>query len=108
LQFSAEEFDCVDHGFETVWFGLAAAYAPFREGHVPIGVHMALPVIESARHERYATIMMPLSLSLTKRCDAVLRIGGASKGADEEVERFRSRGLTVFTSLDETPPATTP
>jgi len=27
--------------------------------------------------------MMPLSLRLTERCDAVLRIEGVSKGADE-------------------------
>jgi hypothetical protein len=84
-----------------------AAHTIFRKGHVPIiGVNMALPLIEAAGQEFYETIMLPLSLSLTERCDAVLRIGGASRGADEEVDRFRTRGLRVFNSTDEIPSGT--
>lgn len=82
------------------------AHAVFLKGHVPIiGVNLALPVIERAGPESYAGIMMPLSLRLTERCDAVLRIGGGSAGADEEVARFEARGLPVFRSLDEIPAA---
>jgi hypothetical protein len=85
-----------------------AATEIFRKGHIPIiGVNMALPVIESAGKESYDDIMMPLSLSLTRRCDAVLRVGGASIGADAEVETFRVRGLPIFFSLDDIP-ATSP
>lgn len=81
-----------------------SAAAIFEKGHVPIiGVNMALPVIETAGEISYERIMMPLSLRLTERCDAVLRIEGVSKGADEEVERFRVRGLRVFQSIDEIP-----
>jgi hypothetical protein len=81
-----------------------SAGAIFEKGHVPIiGVNMALPVIETAGQEFYERIMMPLSLRLTQRCDAVLRIEGASKGADEEVDRFRARGLRVFQSMEEIP-----
>jgi hypothetical protein len=81
-----------------------AAYAIFRKGHVPIiGVNLALPVIDSAGSELYEQIMAPLSVSLTERCDAVLRIDGASQGADQEVERFLARGLPVFESADEIP-----
>lgn len=81
-----------------------AANEVFRKGHVPvIGVNMALPVIESVGPESYEDIMMPLSLSLAERCDAVLRIGGPSVGADQEVDRFRERGLNVFRSIDEIP-----
>ena len=81
-----------------------SAAAIFEKGHVPIiGVNMALPVIETAGEMSYERIMMPLSLRLTERCDAVLRIEGVSKGADEEVERFRARGLRVFQSIDEVP-----
>ena len=81
-----------------------SAKAIFEKGHVPIiGVNMALPVIETAGQEFYERIMMPLSLRLTERCDAVLRIEGVSKGADEEVDRFRTRGLRVFQSIDEIP-----
>jgi len=82
----------------------SAASAIFQKGHVPIiGVNLALPVIEAAGQELYERIMMPLSLSLTERCDAVLRIEGVSKGADDEVDRFRARGLRVFLSIDEIP-----
>jgi hypothetical protein len=34
-----------------------------------------------------------------------LRIGGPSDGADDEVARFRERGLLVFHALDEIPEA---
>ena len=81
-----------------------AAYVIFQKGHVPvIGVNLALPVIDSAGSELYEQIMASLSLSLTERCDAVLRIDGASQGADAEVERFLARGLPVFESVDEIP-----
>ena len=77
-----------------------------QKGHVPmIGVNLALPVIESAGQESYGSIMSALSLSLTERCDAILRIGGASTGADEEAAMFRTRGLPVFRSLEEVPDA---
>jgi hypothetical protein len=83
-----------------------AALAVFRRGHIPvIGVNLALPIIEVAGPESFDEIMMPLSLALAERCDAVLRIGGPSAGADEEVVRFRARGLPVFHALDEIPEA---
>ncbi len=81
-----------------------AAWALFQSGHVPvIGVNMALPVIDAAGAEHFDAVMMPLSLALTERCDAILRIGGPSTGADQEVARFRAAGRPVFTSLDEIP-----
>jgi hypothetical protein len=76
----------------------------FRRGHVPIiGVNLALPVIETAGESAFDEIMMPLSLAVAERCDAVLRVGGASTGADLEVERIRARGGAVFTSVAEIP-----
>ena len=82
------------------------AWAVFQKGHVPIiGVNAALPIIEAAGENAYDTVMMPLSLKLADRCDAVLRIDGDSSGADQEVEPFRRRGLPVFTSLEEIPDA---
>ena len=79
-----------------------AAYEVFQKGHTPvIGVNLALPIIEAVGEERYDELMMPISLEAAERCDAVLRIGGASKGADQEVEIFRSRNLPVYTSIDE-------
>ena len=118
----------VGHGRERLWIMVAGPYrsgssdpevwaenlrrlnrfahAVFRKGHVPIvGVNLALPVIESAGQESYEHIMPTLSLGLVERCDAVLRIEGASQGADDEVEAFRARGLSVFRSIDEIPNA---
>jgi hypothetical protein len=49
--------------------------------------------------------MMPLSLALVDCCDACLRVGGPSRGADEEAERFRATGRPVYGSLEEVPVA---
>jgi len=84
----------------------AAAHAVFRRGHVPvIGVSMALPVIEAAGPDAYDAIMLPLSLALSERCDAILRVGGPSSGADVEVERVRRRGGRVYRDVTEIPEA---
>jgi hypothetical protein len=84
----------------------AVALALLRMGHVPvIGVNMALPVIEAAGAVAFDDIMMPLSLALAERCDACLRIGGPSAGADAEMERFLARGRPIYRDLAEVPPA---
>ncbi|MBP2229597.1 hypothetical protein J2847_002896 [Azospirillum agricola] len=81
-----------------------AALAVFRCGHIPlIGVNAALPIIEAAGEDSYDAIMMPVSLALADRCDACLRVGGPSRGADAEVERFRARGLPVFLRVEDIP-----
>jgi hypothetical protein len=83
-----------------------AALALFRAGHVPvIGVSLALPIIDAAGPQAYDEIMMPLSLALTDRCDACLRVEGASRGADDEAERFRAAGKPVYRRLEDVPPA---
>jgi hypothetical protein len=77
-----------------------AAYAVFLKGHVPIiGVNKALPIIEAAGESAYDAVMMPLFLILTDRCDAALRVGGVSGGADEEIERFANEGCQSFGHL---------
>ena len=81
-----------------------AALAVWRKGHVPIiGVNLALPIVAAAGGDAAvdAEIMMPLSLALADRCDAFLRIGGASVGADQEMARFVAAGKTVFRSVEE-------
>lgn len=83
-----------------------AALLVFRLGHVPIiGVNLALPIIEAAGPEHFDELMMPISLAAADRCDAVLRVGGPSVGADQEVERFRARGLPVFSAVQQIAPA---
>lgn len=81
-----------------------AAHMVLQKGHTPvIGVNMALPVIAAASEEYYDKIMMPVSLALAERCDAVLRIGGTSANADREVEFFRQRRMPVYYTLHEIP-----
>lgn len=76
----------------------SAASQVFDRGHTPI--------IDAAGPSSFDRIMMPVSLALAQRCDAVLRIGGPSHGADQEADSFRARNLPVFTSIDDLPPAT--
>ena len=82
------------------------ALAVWRLGHVPvIGVNMALPMIEAADDDNYDDVMTPVSLALAERCDAILRIGGPSGGADKEVDVIRARGGQVFTDIADVPKA---
>ena len=83
-----------------------AALEVWRLGHVPvIGVNMALPLIEAAGDDCYDALMTPVSLALATRCDAILRIGGASGGADNEVEVIRAQGGVVYIDIKEIPKA---
>ena len=81
-----------------------AALRVFDKGHLPIiGANMALPMIFQRGPDSFDALMMPVSLGLAERCDAILRIGGASEGADQEVERVRANGGDVYHSPDEIP-----
>jgi hypothetical protein len=83
-----------------------AALHLFRKGHLPVtGEALALPLIEAAGSARtgdpeFDEIFHPIARQLLSRCDAVLRIGGASRGADEMVEQAKAEGKLVFTSID--------
>lgn len=84
----------------------AAALALFERGHVPIiGVNLVLPLIDLAGPARFDEIMLPLSLAAAERCDACLRIGGPSQGADAEAARFRARSRPVYFRLEDVPDA---
>ena len=81
----------------------------FRAGHVPlVGEWLALPLVASAESKRvgdaaFDEIFHPIAERLLARCDAVLRVGGASQGADLMVQTAQSRGLQVYHSLAEVP-----
>lgn len=89
-----------------------AAWPIFARGHVPmIGEWVALPVLASMGAEgpadpRAAEVLYPTAERLLEHCDAVLRLPGASRGADNDVAIARRRGLPVYTSVDEIPVAT--
>ena len=48
-------------------------------------------------------IFHPIARELIGKCDAVLRIGGASSGADDMVATGRRLGKKIFLSLEEIP-----
>lgn len=83
----------------------------FRRGHVPVlGEWFALPLVKLAGSkqvgdEPFNEIFHPIAERLLEKCDAVLRMGGESSGADRMVKVARQRGLHVYFSLDEIPPA---
>ena len=87
----------------------AVALPLFRKGHVPmIGEWVALPLLERAGSTRpgdavYEEILYPVAHRLLEKCDAVFRIEGASKGADEDVRIARERGLAVYYRLEDVP-----
>lgn len=87
----------------------APSYALFKAGHVPmIGEWVALPVwhaaggktIGDALHEE---IFYPVAHRLLALCEGVLRLPGASNGADNDVRIARERGIPVWHRLEDVP-----
>ena len=81
----------------------------FRAGHVPIlGEWLALPLVDLGGSKNigdsvFNEVFHPIAIRLLEKCDAVLRVGGASAGADEMVRIGRSLGLTIYRTLDKIP-----
>lgn len=82
----------------------------FRAGHIPIlGEWLALPLAELGGSKKtgdkvFDEVFHPIAVRLLEKCDAVLRVGGASAGADEMVRVGKSLGLAIYRSLEEIPP----
>ena len=89
----------------------AVALPLFRKGHVPmVGEWVALPLLELAgsRHPGdsiWEEIQYPVAHRILEKCDAVFRIPGESKGADQDVRIAQERGLPVYYNLSEVPEA---
>ena len=87
----------------------AYALPLFRAGHIPVvGEWLALPLVALAGSRRvgdegFNEVFHPIAERLLARCDGVLRVGGASQGADLMVEVARKSGLRVFHALREVP-----
>lgn len=87
----------------------AYALPIFRLGHIPVlGEWFALPLVNLAGSkqigdEAFNEIFHPIAERLLEKCDAVLRVGGASQGADLMVEVGRKHGLQIYATLEEIP-----
>jgi hypothetical protein len=83
----------------------------FRLGHIPmIGEWLALPLLHLAGSQKpgdeaYEEILYPVAKRLLTKCDAVLRLEGESKGADEDVRIAKERGLKIYYHLEDVPHA---
>jgi hypothetical protein len=86
-----------------------ASLAIYRRGHLPVmGEWFALPLIEEAKRagdpgDPDAEIFHPVAERILERCDACLRIGGPSAGADRMVATARRLGKRIFTDPEEIP-----
>jgi hypothetical protein len=89
----------------------AAAWPIFCKGHVQmIGEWAALPILRGAGggapgSAPYDAVMHPTAHRLLAKCDGVLRLPGASTGADNDVKIARERGIPVWFDLAEIPDA---
>lgn len=82
----------------------------FDAGHIPmIGEWVALPVMRGVGSvvgdPTSSAILTPTAERLLQHCDAVLRLPGESRGADNDVRIARERGIPVYHSIDEIPSA---
>ena len=88
-----------------------ASWPLFELGHIPmIGEWVALPIWQVAGGKTvgdalYEQILHPTAGRLIQICDAVLRLPGASKGADNDVRLARERGIPVYFDIGEIPAA---
>jgi hypothetical protein len=87
----------------------AFALPLFRAGHIPVlGEWVALPLVALAGSQQvgdvpFDEIFHPIAERLLARCDAVLRVGGPSAGADEMVRLANARGQAVYRRLEDVP-----
>lgn len=74
-------------------------------GHTPlIGINAALPVTGLANIEDLYKANMDISMAVINACEAIY-ILAESKGANMERDLIRSKGLPIYYSLEEIPPA---
>jgi hypothetical protein len=80
-----------------------------RAGHLPVvGEWFSLPLaaLAGSKHvsdAAFAEVTEPVDERLVQRCDAVLRVGGASAGADKMVQLAQRHGRQVFERLSDIP-----
>lgn len=87
----------------------ACALPLYERGHMPVlGEWLALPVVHAAGSQAigdavYDAMFHVHCERLLAHCDAVLRIGGASAGADRMVAVAMERGLLIYQDIDDIP-----
>lgn len=81
----------------------------YETGHLPVlGEWYALPLLATAGSDRigddiFDRMFHPSSIRLLDHVDAVLRVGGASSGADEMVRIGKEKGKRIFERVEDLP-----
>jgi hypothetical protein len=79
----------------------------YKIGHLPVlGEWFALPLLEIAGSKQigdtiFNDIFHPVAIRLLDKVDGVLRIGGASQGADDMVRVGLEKGKIAFFSMED-------
>jgi hypothetical protein len=87
------------------------ALAIYKKGHLPVlGEWLALPLIHHAGStetgdEIFTEMFHPVAMRLLEKCDAVLRIGGPSYGADQMIRSGQEAGKFIFLHPQDVPDA---
>ena len=85
------------------------SHALFKAGHVPmIGEWVPLPIWHAAGgktvgDDLYEEIFHPVAGRLLQLCEGLLRLPGASKGADNDVRIATECGIPVWYRLEDVP-----
>jgi ADP-ribose pyrophosphatase len=93
----------------NVHFMESFALPIFHLGHIPVlGEWLALPLVELAGSkqvgdEAFNEIFHTIAERLLGKCDAVLRVGGASSGADLMIAVAQKHNVKVYYALEEVP-----
>ena len=86
-----------------------ASLTVYRRGHMPIcGEWTALPLIQTAGSTQLGDAIFneffhPVAVRLIDHCDAVLRVGGPSVGADEMMNQAQLKGKQTYWNMEELP-----
>lgn len=81
----------------------------YKMGHLPVlGEWFALPLIEAAGSTKtgdkvFTEMFHPVAVQLIDHCDAVLRVGGPSQGADDMIKFGKEKGKIIFSGINEIP-----
>jgi hypothetical protein len=73
-----------------------------------LGEWFALPLIEAAGStkvggEVFTEMFHPVAVKLIDHCDALLRVGGPSQGADDMIRFGKEKNKIIFSGVDEIP-----
>ncbi|GAA5123671.1 hypothetical protein GCM10023339_43940 [Alloalcanivorax gelatiniphagus] len=88
---------------------VAAGHELFRRGHVPLVAEaVVLPLADAAGSGDASSAGVPddthaFARRLLGHCDGIVRVGGASAGADELAALAAARGARVWASVDAVP-----